>query len=269
VSFAFQSDRAKGLGFHPWLPIQTLAGEALFILPWIWVPMMILLVRGFRPGAFWTERLLVWLAAPPVVMFALIAVWSSQRILYHWAAPGYLMLFPLLGAAIAGHVGRTWVRGLLAGTAALVLISVTVIATQIETDWLGGSLAVVMRKDPTAEGVDWISLRDDLMGRGLLPPGTLVGVFDWQNAGKIGYALGPGVTMLCLSDDSRQFGFAHPTRDFAGQDVLLLVPDPAERAAAQAGRWFRTTEPLAGTSVRLDGRVLRTVTVWRGHGLLP
>ena len=75
--------------------------------------------------------------------------------------------------------------------------------------------------------------------------------------------------MLCLSADSRQFGFAHPPSDFAGQDVLLLVLDPAEHGIEEAKRWFRATEVLPGTSVRLDGRVLRTVTVMRGEGLLP
>jgi 4-amino-4-deoxy-L-arabinose transferase-like glycosyltransferase len=276
ASFAFQLGRARGLGFRPWLPIETLAGEALFVLPWFWAAMMLLLLRGLRRAAVWPERLLAWLAVPPIAGFAVISAWSGQRVLYHWAAPGYLMLFPVLGGAIATHLQRTRVRLVLVASAGLVLTAVTVIAIQIQTDWLGGSLSAVMRKDPTAEGLDWISLRDDLMTRGLLTfglPGrggnNLVGVFDWRNAGKIGYALGPGTTLLCLSADSRQFGFAHRPADFAGQDVLLLVPDPAERGVAEAGRWFKTTEALGGASVRLDGRVLRTVTVLRGRGLLP
>jgi 4-amino-4-deoxy-L-arabinose transferase-like glycosyltransferase len=115
ASFAFQGDRASGLRFRPLMPIQVLAGEALFVLPWIWLPMMILFVRGFRQN--WQERLLVWLAAPPIVAFALIAAWSSQRVLFHWAAPGYLMLFPLLGRAIAERVGVASVRRTVAGTA--------------------------------------------------------------------------------------------------------------------------------------------------------
>jgi len=90
---------------------------------------------------------------------------------------------------------------------------------------------------------------------------------DWRDAGKIGYALGPDVTTLCLSTDSRQFGFAHPPRDFAGQIVLLLVPDPAERMTEEAKRWFRTLQALPGASIRLRGRVLQTVSVLQGQGL--
>ena len=56
---------------------------------------------------------------PPIVLFALIAAWSGQRVLFHWAAPGYLMLFPLLGEAVATRLPQPGVRRTLAGTAAL------------------------------------------------------------------------------------------------------------------------------------------------------
>jgi hypothetical protein len=90
-----------------------------------------------------------------------------------------------------------------------------------------------------------------------------VAALNWRDGGKIGYALGPGVTMLCLSADSRQFGFAHNLRDFAGRDVLVLAVDPP----APASLWFARTQALAPSSVRLDGRVLKTVSVLRGSGL--
>ncbi len=198
ASFAFQGDRAAGIGFHPLAPVTTLAGEALFVLPWIWLPMIFLLVRGFRWQAPWTHRLLVWLAAPPNLGFALVSVWSGQRVLYHWAAPGYLMLFPLLGEAIATLRDRAWVRRVVAGTAVLVLAAVTVISTQIQFDWLGSSLATIMHRDPTQEAVDWTTLGNDLRSRGLLPAGTVAAAVNWRDAGKIGYGLGSGVTMLCL-----------------------------------------------------------------------
>jgi 4-amino-4-deoxy-L-arabinose transferase-like glycosyltransferase len=267
ASFAFQGDRATGFRFRPLMPLQTLGGEALFVLPWIWMPMMILLAQGFRRGAVWSHRLLCCLAAPPIVVFALISAWSSQRILYHWAAPGYLMLFPLLGERIAGRLDRAWVRRLVAGSAALVLVAVTVVATQIQFDWLGGRLATVMRNDPTAEGLDWTSVREELRARGLLAPGAVVAALNWRDAGKIGYALGPDVTMLCLNADSRQLGFADPVRAFAGRDVIVVVVDPNPRAVDEAKTWFRSVEVLQPASVVSDGRVLRTVTVLRGEGL--
>jgi 4-amino-4-deoxy-L-arabinose transferase-like glycosyltransferase len=267
ASFAFQGDRAVGLRFQPLMPMQTFAGEALFVLPWVWLPMMILLVRGFRRARPWPEQLLVWLAVPPIVMFALISAWSSQRILYHWAAPGYLMLFPLLGRAVTHYLDRAWARRLVGGSVAVLLASVTVIATQIQFDWLGDALSSVMRTDPTAEGIDWTSIGDDLRMRDLLPQGAVAATINWRDAGKIGRALGPGSTMLCLSRDARQFGFADPLRNFVGQDVLLVIVGSTNHAVVEAKPWFQSVEILDGTSVRLNGRVLRMVTVLRGRSL--
>jgi hypothetical protein len=143
----------------------------------------------------------------------------------------------------------------------------TVISAQIQFDWLDGSLAAVMRRDPTQEGLDWTSIRDDLEERGLVPAGTVAAALNWRDAGKIGYALGPEVTMLCLCTDSRQFGLAYPLHDFVGQTVLVLAPGSAEAADDVATRWFRSVEVLPGSAVRLRGRVLESVAVLRGEAL--
>jgi len=170
--------------------------------------------------------LLAYLAAPPIVVFALISAWSSQRVLYHWAAPGYLMLFPLLGRYVAAHRDHRAVRLSIAGTAALCIVSMTVIATQVKFDWLPALTG------PTAEGTDWTSLHDELAARGLLNPGTIVGVPNWRDAGKIAHALGPNVTVICLNHDTRQFGFASPSARWAGADILLLIVDHSDTVVA-------------------------------------
>src|SRR5215813_2122816 len=55
--------------------------------------------------------LLVCLAAPPILLFTVAALWGKP--LFHWAAPGYLMLVPMLGEAIArrrqtSRLARIW-----------------------------------------------------------------------------------------------------------------------------------------------------------------
>lgn len=267
ASFAFQGERATGLRFRPLAPFEVLGGEALFVLPWIWAPMMVLWIGALRHGTG-LRRLLAFLAAPPIVVFALIAAWSGQRVLFHWAAPGYLMLFPLLGAWIADRIDRIWVRRTLAGTAILAVAAVTVISVQTRFDVLGNGLASVMRKDPTIEGVNWTSLRANLTERGLLPPGTVVGVPNWRDAGKIAYGLGPDVTVICLSRDARQFGLTAPAAAHVGQDVLILIPEHADRVAAELAPVFERLERLDPAPVTLRGRVLRQVAVIRGHRLL-
>ncbi len=262
ASFAFQGARAVGLRFRPLMPLTTLLGEGLFVLPWIWAPMLVLLVRGLWSPVerLRADRLLACLAAPPIVAFALISGWSSQRVLFHWAAPGYLMLFPLLGRWVAAHRPAAWLRRAILGTAALLVLAMAAVGLQTRFDWLGGGLVAMMRKDPTLEGIDWVSLRADLTARGLLPSGVLVGIPNWRDAGKIGYALGPEVTVLCLSQDARQFGFAHPLAAYKGQDVLLLSLAPTAMGAV-----FERVEALPDSAVRHRGRLLQTVSVARGY----
>jgi 4-amino-4-deoxy-L-arabinose transferase-like glycosyltransferase len=264
ASFAFQGARAGGLSFHPFAPLATLAGEALFVLPWFWLPMVVLGCKAFRSN--WRDQALAYLAAPPIVVFALISAWSSQHVLYHWAAPGYLMLFPFLGRWIAGHERRPAMRAMIAGSAALCLIAITVIGTQIQFDWLR---PVLPAKDPTAEGLDWTSLKADLGARGLLRSGTVVGVPNWRDAGKIAHALGPSVTVICLTRDARQFAFASPPDRWAGSDVLLLIVDHSDTVLPALSPMFQRIDPLPPSAITLRGRVLKVVTVAMGKAFSP
>lgn len=264
ASFAFQGARAGGPRLHPFAPLETLLGEALFVLPWFWLPMLLLGWRALHSD--WRDQLLACLAAPPIVLFALISAWSSQRVLYHWAAPGYLMLFPLLGRYVAAHWDQRGIRATIAGSAALCVVSMTVIGAQIQFDWLRDLLPA---KDPTAEGLDWTSLRDDLATRGLLRPGTIVGVPNWRDAGKIAHALGPDVTVICLNRDSRQFGLTSPAARWAGADILLLVVDHPDRVLPTLQARFQRLEPLPSSAVTLRGRSLKTITVTLGRRFSP
>src|SRR5215472_17249203 len=121
VSFLFQGGRAAGW-LHPFGPIETLAGAAAFLLPWIWAPLLVCGVLALRGGPSDPERwLLVCLAAPPLVAFTAASLWGN--VLFHWASPAYLMLVPLLGDAVARHCRSSRaVRVWLAGTAGFVLL---------------------------------------------------------------------------------------------------------------------------------------------------
>jgi hypothetical protein len=178
------------------------------------------------------------------------------------------MLFPLLGAAVAERLPRPDLRRALAGTAAFVVLTVAVVATQVRFDWLHPVIARVARHDPDLAAIDWTSLRDELAARGLLPAGTVVGVPGWQDAGKISYALGPDITVLCLTRDPRQFGLTAPLQRFIGQDVLVLVPEHAKGATRWLPQVFEgTIDALPSVPIRHAGRVLAEVAVLRGHRL--
>jgi 4-amino-4-deoxy-L-arabinose transferase-like glycosyltransferase len=259
VSFAFQAGRAEGWQLHPLAPLMTLGGEALFVLPWIWLPMMAVLIMALCRGPdTWRSWLLSWLALPAIVAFVAVSLWSSQRVLFHWAAPGYLMLFPLLGDAVARRIEQPMVRWAVAGTGALVVLGMAIVASQVRWGWLQPVITMIVPNDPTVQAVDWTSLGDGL------PPDTLVAAPNWRDAGKIGYALGPHVTTVCLSLDCRQFGLTAPAGWFIGENLLIFVPEHADRVAKVLASAFDGVERLPDASIRQNARTLQSVAVFRG-----
>jgi len=169
ASLLFQAGRAGSSKLHLLGPATTLLGEAVFILPWIWVPLVVCgaaaLRRGPQDAARW---LLACLALPPILTF--LAVSLQSHVLFHWAAPGYLMLFPLLGDAIGRRRRNSrLVRGYLAVTAAAVTLGAVFVASEVRFNWLPDVFEdFALGTDPDLDAVDWTSVRKDLAGRGLL-----------------------------------------------------------------------------------------------------
>jgi hypothetical protein len=268
VSLLFQGGRATG-EFHLLGPISTMAGEAGLLLPWIWAPLvacgLVALRRGPSHGESW---LLVCLAAPPLIVFTVASLWG--RVLPHWAAPGYLMLAPLLGDAI----GRYWrrrrsIRVAVTASAALLVFGTTVMASEVELNWLPAAFGdLPPDKDPDFEVVDWTSLRQDLGGRGLLDrSGLVVASLRWSDVGKVGYALGGAIPVICLGSDAREFGLIARHDDYAGTDVLIVSRVPFEKIVGQFWFLFDALEPLPPVTIRHAGRPALQLNLSLGHRL--
>jgi hypothetical protein len=269
ASFAFQAERALAYRFNPAGPLVVLGGEALFLLPWIWAGLMAALVRGLAAGTrAWQSRLLCCLALPPIVLFATVALWS-HRVLFHWAVPGYVFLFPLLGVELE-RLGARRPRLLAcasAGTVGLVAIGLLVAAAEIRWNWLG---ALVPGFDPGLQALDWTPLRGALAARGLLQrPGTVIAGTSWWDTGKLDYALGGAPPVLCFNTDARQFGYGPGPAGAIGEDVLLLAPNlDAARVQQEYGRLFASIDALAPVRLDFPGRAEVPLAAFLGHRLL-
>jgi 4-amino-4-deoxy-L-arabinose transferase-like glycosyltransferase len=273
ASFAFQGGRAGGLRFRPLAPLGVWGGEALFVLPWIWVPLILLWLRALRRGPAEPRGwLLAMLAAIPILLFALVSVWSSDHILYHWSAPGTLMLFPLLGGEVARRLaaGAPRLRRGIIATAVLMLVGLMLAGTQMRFNWVtavAGPGFLARAKD-VAGGVNWTSLRPELEARGLLSqPGLVMAVTRWNDAGKIDYALDGRLPVVVLATDSREYGILTPADRFIGHPMLILVPD--SDAAALAHRlapMFHQITILQPLPLRFGGYTLSNLSVLKGKG---
>ncbi len=272
ASFAFQGSRATGLRWHPFAPLTTLAGEALFLLPWLWLPLMVCFITALRRGPEEQNAwLLCCLGAPPIVAFALISLWSHERILFHWAAPGYLLLLPLLGRAVAARLeaGSGLVRTWLASTAAFVILALALVGADVRWNWL--ALFGPLRHDPAIEAVDWTSLANELAARHLLgPDGPLLAATRWLDAGKLDYALGGAVPVICLGDDPREYGLIHPPGFGAGRDLLIVAPgvSPA-RLEAMLGPHVASLAPLPNLTLLHHGQPILDVPLFLARDYQP
>jgi hypothetical protein len=269
VSLLFQGARAGG-SLHPLGPLIAIGGQAAFLLPWIWFSLVWCSVVAARRGPSYPKRwLLFCLAAPPILLFTIAALWSNT--LFHWAAPGYLMLLPLLGEAIArrrqtGRPVRLW----LGATAAFVVLGVSLVASEIRFNWLFGVVAdFPLGNKPTLDAVDWTSLQRELESRGLLDrPGLVAAALKWHEAGKIDYALGGRIPVICLGGDARQYGIVANPDDYVGAEVLIIAPRRSlVQINDQFGSVFDAIEPTAPATISHAGRPLMTLPLFIGHRL--
>ena len=271
VSFAFQGGRAGG-HFFPFGAAAALAGAALYLLPWIWLPLIGCGIDALRRGPADRNRwLLPCLAAPPILFFTAISLWS--RTLPHWTAPGYLMLVPLLGDAIARRwSGSRRIRRVVIATGMFVVFGTGIFVAAVRCDWLGTVLAhFPSAQDPTMAVVDWTPLRDELAERGLLDqPGLVVGATRWLDAGKIDYALGGRVQVLCLCADPHEYGIITPLADYAGADMLIIaLHTRAGEITTRFGSFFQSIEVLAPAMLLYNGHPALTLPLYLAHRLRP
>ncbi|HEY2378547.1 MAG TPA: glycosyltransferase family 39 protein [Gemmatimonadaceae bacterium] len=279
ASLRFQAGRATTHGVHLAALAQNIAGQLGYLLPWIGVPLLWQLIRGLRGGPGDGSRwLLCCLAVWPIALFTLISLGGNPG-LPHWPAPGYLLLFPLVGDAIARYEScgtrerMSVVRGLAAAGVVFVLF-VAVAASDVSTGWIVRvAPRLFERGDPSLEAYDWSDVRGDLTSRKLLAPGDIVVATHWIDAAKLGYALGPSVPVVCLSDDPRGFQFTYPPERFLGRDAIILVRIRSGARSidvpARYGTGFASIAPLDTISLGRAGRVEIELAAFRARGLRP
>jgi len=279
VSFVFQSTRGvedfAGLRLD-WL-LRNIAGQALAVLPWLWAALVAELIMGFGRRPPQPERRFVAsLSVAPIVLFTGVAAWSStSQHHFHWATPGYLLLFLPLGRTVAdgfarGHRLYRWGLG---ATAAVTLAVVAVLTTHIATGWLQ-DLPVLSRvltgiEDPTFECVDLTGLERAFAARGLLGRADVFAVSDWWfRAGKVDYGLGGRLPVLAFTrDDPRSFAFFDRSERWVGKDGILVTTKNDAEVALMFGRYFERITPLGDVVVGRRGRAEYTLHLYRGERL--
>ncbi|HVZ13651.1 MAG TPA: glycosyltransferase family 39 protein [Bauldia sp.] len=268
VGIAFQAGRADGRQIQVSRALIDLGGQLAYLTPWLGVPFAISLVaqlaRGPRDRYGW---LLALAAIGPIAVFTIVALWSGG--LPHWAMPGWLFAIPLFGRDAAALAERRlqFARGYMAAVA---LVFAALLAAFLLQTWRGmfvpPSLIVAHPGiDPTVDLVDWRALGPALAKQGLPQAGMAVGAPHWTVAGKVSYALGPGVPVLCVCSDPREFAFRTDQGAWRGHDVVMV--GLADTDWASAGRYFDALDPLPDVAITRAGETIVPLQLRLGRNL--
>jgi 4-amino-4-deoxy-L-arabinose transferase-like glycosyltransferase len=274
ASFLFQGGRAVGgLVPRPDYLATALVAQLGYFFPWIWIPLVLLLLRGMRQ---WSrpkrddERLLLCMAVVPVSIFAAVAIF--RPVLPHWGLIGLVSLFPALGRQWLGdwerrpERARRWIS--VAAVFPLILLAVTLI--EYRTGWLqrapGSRWGLfTARTDPTADLYGWDEVASRLDELGVLDdPGTFLFTRYWYQSAQLAHAIRLRRPVLCYNiDDPRGFAFWSDPDDSIGRDGILIEVNDDVSPIFFYRRWFRGESPLARFTIERGGKPIRRVVVTR------
>lgn len=261
ISFHYQGRRVAGLHLRPYMPFYVWGGEALFVLPWVWLPMIVAQIRALRAGPAQPGP---WLLASagliPVVLFAIVSLWSSTHILFHWAAPGELMLLPLLGRWARDCSARRLRNNIALVSGTLLAGAMLFIGAQVQSGFIAGRPALL-------QIIDWTSLAAQI------PPGIdAIAAQRWYDAGKVGYGLeraGVKIPVTVFGGEIHEFMYSAPPRSFVGKTVLVLaMPWNMAQTASFCARFFQQFTPGPVLTVKFHGAVLLTIPTYIGEKMI-
>lgn len=279
ASFAFQGGRALAGESLDWVGLlRMLIGVLLYITPWIAVPALYVGVRtllGVPAG--WTRssmrpaaNLLAIIGLPPIVFFTLVALWSDTQFHFHWQAPGFLTLFPLLGAWAARHFERhaKTIGAWLAGSLALSTLVITLLLSHASTGW-GRAMLPGAWEDPTAAFLPWTEVGEALATRGAFAaPRTFVAGMNWIDCGYIDTQLAGRAPLACLGPEPRNIAFNIELAHLDGWTGYIVArTDNPAAVVGYLAPLFESFEMLETASIRRSGvPEIDNLHIFRGAG---
>lgn len=266
ASFAFQAGRSEGRNGQGVLGLaQSLAGQAVYLVPWFLVALVIVWVRALLGGPRHEGRwLLACLATLPIVIFTGLTLRGPG--LPHWSMPGWVFVLPLLAELLAG------LRPILR-VASRVIVAVTALAV-VGLVGLGVAQArwgvLDLQDDPTGVLEPWDELKAQLEARGLpADDRTFIASRNWRRTGQLNTLFGASVPVLCLCRDPKHFSYVHSPADNAGWTGILIDLPNALEDDTGVPDWFESLTAPEDVSLTKQGKVVYPLSLRVGTGYQP
>ncbi len=264
VSFTFQGTRAGGDGLNFARLGRSLIGQVAWIAPWIWLPLILQLVRSGKSKDK-RHSFLFWCAILPIGFFTLISLVSRIGFHFHWQAPGYLMIFPALGDHVAARLAqgqvatRRWLR---ASTTVTVVIVIALVVHMTTGFWSVAGPKLVgeqfgVSSDPTIEGVDFDQIRARFEKEGWLNDDNIfVATEKWWQTGKVDWPLKGEKDVLIFHPDPRNHAYFFDPQSHLGKDAIYVRYHKEHGLPSQhLVPFFEDVRTLAPIAVGRGGKV--------------
>ena len=282
VSFIFQGSRAGANTEHfklhfDWF-FRSIGGQAAFLLPWIWFP----IVRQLYISYKLRKQLLAysftfWMAILPIVFFTMVTLWSNLQFHFHWQAPGYMMMFIPLGFAIDKSLSnvdkragfnRRWINFSVYFT----IITIGVLGTHMVTgfwQWYGPKWIVYQlhkdNNDPTIQGVDYTDIKTRFDKEGWTNnPNIFIGTPRWWLTGKVDWALKGTKDITVFNSDPRNLAFMVEPQKLVGKDAIIISDQEQQDVNSDAKPFFDSVTQLPDINIIRSGRVEYKLQVFYG-----
>ncbi|MDD8013605.1 MAG: glycosyltransferase family 39 protein [Acidobacteriota bacterium] len=224
-------------GVHPEDAVKNVAGQALFLMPWIWAFLVGCLAWGLapcrRPPA---ARFLSLMAVGPLALFTAASAVNGEWYQFHWPLVGYVSLFPLAGAVLADEGERiaVWSRRFAVFCATAMVAVAGGILLYAATPWSGALSARVPILAPSrfvARNYDlsgFAGLAEALRRRDLLArPNLFVCAGNYMDSGRLAWVLRGRLPVLCVArwEEAKGYVFLTEASGWRGADALLVSRD--------------------------------------------
>jgi len=234
ISFTFQSSRAgsdqQSLRFD-WL-LRSIGGQALYVLPWIWIPLIIQIPIIYKTK-FKKEihHLILFLALPVIFFFTIITLWSNLQFHFHWQTPGYLLLYIPLGNWLVKMIDlgyekiiKRTINGMISVTMILFVLLIVHINTGSWTFYGPRWLATTFGEsyDPTILINDFDAVKETYEKNGWLSDDNIfAGGTRWWLCGLLDYSLKYEKDFLVFNKDPRNYAYLSDPVSLIGKDCVV------------------------------------------------
>ncbi len=226
ISFSFQGSRAAGTTLSVKDFLIALGGQATYLTPMVFVPMVWIFWQSIRNGLIKKNQndLFYFLFGTlPVLIFLLVSFF--RPILPHWTLPGYILLTvpfaEMLRSAAERYRGVVYIYRI-----SVMLIILLLVLGVGHIRWGILTPGHRIEQDVSLDLTGWDAIPSYLEENGLTEEDWFLFSHKWFLCGEIELATGGKYVVQCFSsDDPRGYGIWNREQDVTGRDGIFICSD--------------------------------------------